>query len=68
MCDGWGIQPGVVRVPVRNRGGVLVQPDPVDMTKVASDDELLDRIGCGWLPVTEQDELIRVLVAWRDHC
>jgi hypothetical protein len=44
-----------------------MQSDPVDITKIASDDELLDRVGCGWLPVTEQDELIRVLVVWRDR-
>jgi hypothetical protein len=48
-------------------GGVLMQSDPIDITKIASDDELLDRVGCGWLPVTEQDELIRVLVVWRDR-
>jgi hypothetical protein len=48
-------------------GGVLMQSDPVDITKITSDDELLDRVGCGWLAVAEQDELIRVLVVWRDH-
>jgi hypothetical protein len=48
-------------------GGVLMQSDPIDITKIASDGELLDRVGCGWLPVAEQDELIRVLVVWRDR-